>query len=644
MNETATQSPSVTPPAVPERASRWYVRAVWALATALAGAALTTLLVLLLRESEANRFTARFYRRAALLIDELRHDFEMEVDLTHTIASVWDVSEAFREPIFAHFVDVGLSVNSSVIELGYLTRVPALGRAAFENPPASSGGAGHPIVEPGAEGTLVPALRRPDHFPVADAAATPWSRTPTLVHGLDFAAFPDCLAAIERAKRTGTIQSAGHSLLFVFVPLYGGEPLPTSEEDRDIRFEGITVAVVRMLDRITDAVHSFDHGEIRLHLWLQAEGAADSLIYSSDRQAGDAPRLPVELLQNRHAYLKEWELAGQHWRVVALPTPGATERDGARWSWLALAAGLALTVFGTLTVARSTRERRRLTREVSQFWELSAELLCVTDRGGVLRRVNPAWETLLGSSDELLLGHTLPELLHDDDRAAAVETLAKLRRGRVALQFDGRLRASNGHWRWFQWSVAPDEDGEAFHGVARDVTEQRQTLAEMEKRATIDPLTNVLTRRALFERLGLEIRRAKRYGIALSLAVLDLDHFKKVNDRHGHATGDELLRRLGQLLRKALRDTDIAGRFGGDEFVVVMPQTGLDDARKAAARILRSFHDRGAITAENGAVIPLRCSIGVASLGPAIKDAMALVEQADAALYLAKRKGRGGIE
>jgi diguanylate cyclase (GGDEF)-like protein/PAS domain S-box-containing protein len=630
------QSPALAPLLSGAPAPRWYVRLAFALATFCGGTALTLLLVLLLREAEANRFTERFHRRSAQLVGDLRRDLEREAELTFTIAALWDVSESFRAPIFERFVAGGLAFDSGLESLSWLERVPSLGREAFE---ARRTADGTPLrlIEPGPDGVAVRAARRSDHFPVVESAAREGATAPPL--GLDFASFPEREAAMDRARRTGAIQAVGHRPQLLFVPLRAGEEPPADPAERDLRLEGFVVAALSISDCLHRATRSAAD-DCELHLFAMVDERPEQPVVSGSSEIGADS---TTLLGRRHAYLEEWESAGQRWKAVVVPTRAAQPRDEARWSWLALAAGLSLSLAGTLAVARFTRERRRLEREVRQFWELSTELLCLLDAAGVVRRANPAWEAQLGEA-AAPIGRTLLDLLHEDDRGAAGESLRKARGGAAAAGFDARLRTQSGRWRWFQWSLAPDESRRAFHAVARDVTEQRQTFEELERRATLDPLTHVLTRRALFERLAQEIRRAKRYSTPLALAVLDLDHFKEVNDRHGHAAGDELLKRLGQLLRKALRDSDLAGRFGGDEFVVVMPQTELDAARKAAARILRSFHEKGAITAADGTVIPLRCSIGVAALGPAIKDATALVEQADAQLYEAKGRGRGRIE
>jgi diguanylate cyclase (GGDEF)-like protein len=171
----------------------------------------------------------------------------------------------------------------------------------------------------------------------------------------------------------------------------------------------------------------------------------------------------------------------------------------------------------------------------------------------------------------------------------------------------------------------------AFGGVLGAKADQ------LAQRATADSLTGLLNRHGLVERLDTELRRAQRYGQPLSILLIDLDHLKEINDRHGHDAGDDALRRVGRAIHSGGRATDIAGRWGGDEFLVLAPSTPPDDARWLGERIRRS------VTALGGA-IPLTVSIGLASTAsPHGISPDDLLRRADAALYAAKRRGRNQI-
>ncbi len=168
---------------------------------------------------------------------------------------------------------------------------------------------------------------------------------------------------------------------------------------------------------------------------------------------------------------------------------------------------------------------------------------------------------------------------------------------------------------------------------------ERETL---EQSALVDELTGLGNRRAFDRRLAEETARATRYGLDLSLAMIDLDAFKDVNDRYGHQVGDAILGQLGETLREVLRVSDFAARYGGDEFSVLLPGTAKTEAWVVAEKIRLALDGLG-LSVEGGTV-SATVSIGVASIGETNPDAEALVSAADAALYRAKRAGRDRVE
>ncbi|MEJ2356996.1 MAG: diguanylate cyclase [Deinococcales bacterium] len=165
--------------------------------------------------------------------------------------------------------------------------------------------------------------------------------------------------------------------------------------------------------------------------------------------------------------------------------------------------------------------------------------------------------------------------------------------------------------------------------------------AELERLSNLDGLTGLQNRRSLDARLETELARARRNGAAVSLLMLDIDNFKAINDRFSHTVGDEVLKRLARLLRGSLRDVDLCARFGGEEFAVVMPDTGLAGATEVAEKL------RMVVEAErwNGVhpEIRITVSVGVASLRPH-EDASTLLARADAMLYRAKRVGKNCVQ
>lgn len=157
--------------------------------------------------------------------------------------------------------------------------------------------------------------------------------------------------------------------------------------------------------------------------------------------------------------------------------------------------------------------------------------------------------------------------------------------------------------------------------------------------ARTDPLTGCANRRTLLEKLHSEIERARRYGLALSVLMIDLDHFKRVNDTRGHLTGDDVLRQVAQLLRSVMRSVDVVARYGGEEFVVVLPETAAPGALSFAERVCEQVADHD--FAAGGDPLSVTVSVGAATTDSGAEvDADDLLARADAALYRAKRDGR----
>jgi diguanylate cyclase (GGDEF)-like protein len=166
-------------------------------------------------------------------------------------------------------------------------------------------------------------------------------------------------------------------------------------------------------------------------------------------------------------------------------------------------------------------------------------------------------------------------------------------------------------------------------------------LARLAVLSQTDDLTLLYNRRYLDDVLPREIDRARRYGHPLSLMMIDLDHFKEINDRHGHAVGDEILRGMGDRLRAFSRYADVSARWGGEEFLVLLIETDEDKARQVAERLRQGIGELGHETSAGPLTVTL--SIGVAALGTG-DTASSMLRRADEALYRAKRGGRNRVE
>jgi len=181
-----------------------------------------------------------------------------------------------------------------------------------------------------------------------------------------------------------------------------------------------------------------------------------------------------------------------------------------------------------------------------------------------------------------------------------------------------------------------------LYGFVRLSQQLARAEAQLKTIAAEDPLTGLLNRRRFLELADVEWARARRHGRPQSLLLLDVDGFKAVNDRHGHLAGDETLRQLASACRTCLRRTDLLGRYGGDEFIVLLPETEEPGAMLMAERIRRTIE--GAPPSAGSGAVRITVSIGVAARRDGLEALDAMIAQADAALYAAKSAGRNRVE
>lgn len=172
--------------------------------------------------------------------------------------------------------------------------------------------------------------------------------------------------------------------------------------------------------------------------------------------------------------------------------------------------------------------------------------------------------------------------------------------------------------------------------------ENRYTYDELERRAYYDYLTGLANRRYFLESAEHELTRALRYGSELSIVMMDVDHFKQVNDTYGHKVGDTVLQKLSEIARATLRDIDVIGRIGGEEFALLLPETGRDQAMEAAER-LRTALAAAKVAMPSGLPLQFTVSLGVATLEGKDTNIDMLLNQADQALYKAKSEGRNRV-
>ena len=276
--------------------------------------------------------------------------------------------------------------------------------------------------------------------------------------------------------------------------------------------------------------------------------------------------------------------------------------------------------------------------------------LITLDRDGKVQCWNPGVGRLTGYTAEESVGRSYALFYPDDaiPQGSMLDRIHEARRDGWSLDQGWRQRA-NGSRFWGSCLIAPldvpDERraGEpAFSLVIRDISDRKDAHDALRRSVGCDHLTGLANRRVFFEAAENEMLRWQRMPRPLSLVLFDADHFKAVNDGHGHAAGDAVLRHLAVALSATFRSLDVVARVGGEEFAILLPGTSGEGAEAVAVRLCQTIAAQ--VVEVDGVKIKYTVSAGVASMEASVEGTETLMKRADAALYLAKANGRNRVE
>ena len=286
---------------------------------------------------------------------------------------------------------------------------------------------------------------------------------------------------------------------------------------------------------------------------------------------------------------------------------------------------------------RESEERLRLVTENM------GDLVCLHYPDGRYFYVTPSSQTLLGYHPTELVGQDPYQLFHPDDRER-VKAIHQLAQQGAPPRITYRIRKRSGDYIWLETLTRPifDTQGQIIHlqTTSREVSDRIKVEEQLKHDALHDGLTGLPNRLLLAERLNLSLQRAKRFAdYRFAVLFLDLDNFKVINDSRGHLIGDELLRIIAHLLTDIIRETDVAARIGGDEFVVLLDGlTSIQEAERIAERILASLETPLQLASQE---VFIGTSIGIVVGTARYSQAEELIRDSDLAMYWAKHRGRG---
>lgn len=273
--------------------------------------------------------------------------------------------------------------------------------------------------------------------------------------------------------------------------------------------------------------------------------------------------------------------------------------------------------------------------------------LVIANARGEIEKINLAGEKIFGISSDEAQGTKINRFMRDENAQEHDKSLINynLNKESKIVEHPAVVVGKRENGEEFPLEIhvtrAESKLGPFFVASLRDVTRRKAMEEELIRLANTDTLTGAANRRAFLDALKVEIERALRYDHPICVMVCDLDHFKKINDTYGHGVGDEVLRGFVATTQSQLRESDLLSRFGGEEFAVMLPETGLEAARKIAQRLCDAVAET--TYSALGEEVRMTVSIGLTNIQAGRESISAALNRADAALYDAKQEGRNRV-
>ncbi|WP_404366436.1 diguanylate cyclase [Marinobacter sp.] len=311
---------------------------------------------------------------------------------------------------------------------------------------------------------------------------------------------------------------------------------------------------------------------------------------------------------------------------------------------------------GSIAIGSDVTRRRQAERALKRREQQLATLMdnlpgmayrCLYDQHWTMKFVSSGCYELTGFTPGELVDNrdvAFAELIHSDDPEGLLRSVEEAIGSAETFSIEYQLIRKDGEriWVWERGRASDAHSGLTLEGIILDITDRKMLEQELAKLATRDALTGLYNRRETSRILQEEIDRASRYDHFLAILWIDLDHFKSVNDRYGHSVGDRILRALCERLSCSIRNVDTMGRYGGEEFMILLPEMSSQDAMDTAERLRKLIADEP-VVASDSLSLDLTISIGVAVFPEHGRRADTLCRAADRAMYRAKARGRNQV-
>jgi diguanylate cyclase (GGDEF)-like protein/PAS domain S-box-containing protein len=457
---------------------------------------------------------------------------------------------------------------------------------------------------------------------------------------------------IKLVQETGEKDQAG---FLMYLPVYENSPNIETQMERRDKIIGWVYSPFRMNDLMEGLFGEYAE-DLDIHIYDGEAQTDKSLMYDSDGSY---------IIPNEQSKTINLEIANHPWTVQIHPLPSMNLRVDNTNPHLILAIGAIISVLLSLLIWFLVTGRERAINIATQ---MNADLMYQAQRlTNILEGTRAGtweWNILTGETHfnenwAKMIGYELKELepisintwlkfVHPEDAQISETLLAKHFSGESAYyEFEARMKHKDGHWVWVldrgkvtSWS--PDGMPLLMSGTHQDINERKQLEFELKRQAHLDPLTGLSNRRHFLVQGDVELSRAIRSNSKLSVLMLDIDFFKKVNDSYGHQAGDSILQALAKVCQDTIRKINVIARLGGEEFAIILPGTNAYDAILVAER-LREFVANMEVTIPPNLSIKVTISIGISTLDNNFTNIDTLLNQADKALYEAKKTGRNKV-
>lgn len=619
---------------------------------------------------ELNRIKADFEKDSLERVEAIENTLGDNVLALKSLRNLYYISESVERKDFIQFTSTFIHELPGVEAIEWVPKVTYEELEGYITGAVNEGYKEFRVVELNEEKKLVPVKRRELYFPIY--YIVPLDESEKLL-GYDLASIPAYLDALIKAGEEGRLTSTVRIELkmedsdcpgfLLILPIYELEFKSSFSFERFERLKGFVLEVLCLKEIVDSSLSQLKPAGIDI-LVLDRFAPEDlqQLHIHTSRTRRSQDRVTIENVNSRLGELHmkfELNVGGRGWEIYMLPSSRYIEERRSILPLLSTLFVTLLTLFLMHYIYREKRETERVSalveKRTRELTESKASLDLAIDgaelglwdwnvKSGKIF-INEYWARMLEYTLEEVGGHidNWRSLLHPDDSERVNFELNCYLKGECSqYKIQYRLKSGSGGWKWILDSgkiVERDNQGGALRliGIHMDITESKEHTERLERLTVTDSLTGLSNRMKLHSELDREIERAKRYRLPLSLIMFDIDHFKSINDNFGHDIGDAVLVSLSRLAQSVVRKVDLLARWGGEEFMVLVPNTALNDAVLLAEKLRETFEEQyferpSQVTA----------SFGVSQFSAA-DDFDSFTKRVDEALYEAKRGGRNRV-